>query len=508
MHHAPEAGYLHGNREGCLKGTRKDVLWRIEYWLTCEQDQHVFWLNGLPGTGKSTIAYTFAETSFADGKLGATFFCSRHFEDRSNLHMILPTLSFQLALRYPSFRQELLRVLRANPYVGREALSSQMEKLIAGPLQATQIPTLIIIDALDECRGKEPTSTLLSVLSHYMDKIPLVKFFITACSEPRIDQLRSLLPTTEVFNLSEVPYPSVERDIRLFFETKLSDIAKTQSDVSMEDWPSTHHINVLCKKAGGLFIYASTVIKFIASQHYLPDKRLELIINLPNTFHEGRLHDPIYSQILEQAVNNADVDNEDFHSCLKIVLGAISLVFIPLSVKTLSDLLRISDISTTLCPLNSLLLIPTDEAAPVHILHKSLFDFLTDPVQCGDKWFFVDTSACHTELLLSCVSLMKEKLKRNICNLDDYTLLSEIRDLPARQEHYIGDALKYACYFWANHLMEVSSPSAEGVKKVVDNFFETCFLYWIEVLCLTGNLSAGVHALGNVQRWYILVSSE
>ena len=85
MYHTTDAGHLCGNRQGCMKGTRRDVLSQIESWLMDKQDKRVFWLNGLAGTGKSTIAQTFAEMSFADGKLGASFFCLRDFEDRSNL---------------------------------------------------------------------------------------------------------------------------------------------------------------------------------------------------------------------------------------------------------------------------------------------------------------------------------------------------------------------------------------------------------------------------------------
>ena len=106
MHHAADAGYRCGNRQGCLRGTRKDVLWQIDHWLTDKQDQCVFWLNGLARTGKSTIAQMFAKTSFADGKLGASFFCLRDFADRSNLQTIFPTLTFQLAYCYPPFRWE------------------------------------------------------------------------------------------------------------------------------------------------------------------------------------------------------------------------------------------------------------------------------------------------------------------------------------------------------------------------------------------------------------------
>src|SRR5579864_4556790 len=144
MGHANDAGYLLGNRRGCMKGTRRDVLFQLENWLNDEQDKRVFWLNGLAGTGKSTIAQTFAELNFADGKLGASFFCSRYYDDRNNLQKIFPTLAFQLARRYPRFREELLPVLTANPDVGRETLCSQMEKLIVHPFEKTRIQTLII----------------------------------------------------------------------------------------------------------------------------------------------------------------------------------------------------------------------------------------------------------------------------------------------------------------------------------------------------------------------------
>ena len=166
MPYANKAEYLSTeNRQGCLRGTRADILLQLEHWLKDTQDRHIFWLNGLAGTGKSTIAQTFAEISFADGMLGASFFCSRDFEDRSNLQMIFPTLAFQLAYRYPLFRWELLQVLRANPRIWQEALYSQVEKIIVDPLKAADIQTLIIIDALDECKDDEPASAILSVLS-------------------------------------------------------------------------------------------------------------------------------------------------------------------------------------------------------------------------------------------------------------------------------------------------------------------------------------------------------
>ena len=53
--------------------------------------------------GKSTIAQTIAERLFAEGQLGASFFCSRDFEDRRDLQFIFPTIAAQLARRYTKF---------------------------------------------------------------------------------------------------------------------------------------------------------------------------------------------------------------------------------------------------------------------------------------------------------------------------------------------------------------------------------------------------------------------
>ena len=76
MYHTSDASHCSGERQGCLRGTRGDVFLQLGQWLEDEQDQHIFWLNGLAGTGKSAIAQTFAEISFADGNLGASLFCS------------------------------------------------------------------------------------------------------------------------------------------------------------------------------------------------------------------------------------------------------------------------------------------------------------------------------------------------------------------------------------------------------------------------------------------------
>ena len=103
---------------------------------------------------------------------------------------------------------------------------------------------------------------------------------------------------------------------------------------------------------------------------------------------------------------------------------------------------------------------------------------------------------------------MGERLKKNICELDDYVSLSTVKDLSTCWKNHIGDSLEYACQFWTRHLLKVPSDSShiEKVQDAIDRFFTTCLLSWIEVLSIMGNLNVGVYALNDIQKWYKLVS--
>ena len=73
------AGYQTGHHDKCFPGTRESILKDLMLWARSPQDQNVFWLNGLAGTGKSTIAQSFSEAVAEEGFLGASFFCSRDY---------------------------------------------------------------------------------------------------------------------------------------------------------------------------------------------------------------------------------------------------------------------------------------------------------------------------------------------------------------------------------------------------------------------------------------------
>jgi pantothenate kinase-related protein Tda10 len=48
-------------RNGCTEDTRMAILDKLQTWATDNTTSKVYWLNGMAGTGKTTIAYSFGE---------------------------------------------------------------------------------------------------------------------------------------------------------------------------------------------------------------------------------------------------------------------------------------------------------------------------------------------------------------------------------------------------------------------------------------------------------------
>ena len=502
------AGHQAGHHDTCLWGTRESVLGDIMRWVEDPQERHVFWLNGLAGTGKSTIAQTFAKMVANNGTLGASFFCSRDYLDRKELSNIFPTLSYQLACRYPAFRSEIIRAIQRDPSVARNSLISQLEHLIVGPLSSTNLSCVIIVDALDECVDDQPASAILSVLGRFVKRLPSVKFFITGRPEPRIRtgfRLPLLEPLTQVFLLHEVELSSVDKDIRLYLEDKLTVVAKRRSDLDLTDpWPCAEDLGTLTKKSSGLFIFASTLARFIESEHHEPNERLQLIITAPDsTVHEGRAGiDPLYTQVFLHAFSN--VREDAVFASLRRVLAAVVLAFNPLSRKQLAEILDIkpSLITTTLRHLHSVLLIPHEDSKEIRIFHKSFPDFLQDPGRCSDPRFFISSPVYHANMALSCLELLK-KLKRNPCDLPDFVMNRDVPDIPDLLEDKIGGALRYACASWAMHVRSspIDNDHASRLVTSATEFLKENVPPWIEVMSLENQLEGVIHNINNLLDW-------
>ena len=498
--YAKRAEYRHGNRSGCLRGTRVAILDEIELWTRDFDKPPVYWLNGLAGTGKSTIAQTIAERTFAGGRLGASFFCSRDFEDRRSLQSIFPTLAVQLARRYTKFRSIFIRLVQSDPEIVHESLYNQMKNLIVQPLVESSISTVIVIDALDECKDEEPASAILSVLGQFVAKVPMVKFFITGRPESRIQEgfrLPLLAKVTDVFILHQVEPGQVDNDIRLFFGHSFSEL-KTRLH-GLDGWPTEEQLDLLCERAGGLFVYAMATVRFIGQRSSSPKKQLDCLLrSQSSSVFEGRTKfradttlDSLYTSILQEAFGDDDPEND---SRIRSVLGAVVLATNPLSPSAIAALLGFEseEVFPILLSMHSLLVLREDINQPVRTFHKSFPDFIVNPARCLTSRFRVCPPDQHAELLVGSLKTMNRELEWNICKLPDGVVNSDVIDLGERTNEHIGQVLEYACRSWYKHLV---GAIPARIMRILRRFLEEKFLFWLEVLSVLGAAREAVHAL-------------
>ena len=466
-------------------------------------------MNGLAGTGKSTITQTVVERVFADGQLGASFFCSRDFEDRSNLKFIFPTLAVQLARRYTEFRSIFIPLVRSDPGVAHESLYNQMNKLIIRPFKKSKISTVIVIDALDECKDEESTSAILSILGQFVSQVPKVKFFVTGRPEPRIREgfhLPLLAKATDVFILHEVESSQVSSDIRLFLRHRFSGLKAHRQGLG--NWPVEGQLDLLCERAAGLFIYAMATVKFIENQNSNPRKRLDLLLQSPkNSAYEGKTKfksnttlDLLYMSILQEAFSgNIPEDDPNIRS----VLGAVVLTTNPLSPSVIATLLGFDteDVFLFLSSVHSLLILQEDIDHPVQPFHKSFPDFIMDPARCANQRFFISPPDHHMELLVGCLEVMNQRLEKNICKLPDAVINSEVNDLQERTNKYIEHSLQYASRSWHKHLIGAAPMHVVKIIPILHQFLEEKFLFWLEVLSVLGTAREAANALEAAAKW-------
>lgn len=110
--HAAQATFNSSDKQHdhlCFQGTRVDVLDHIRAWALGGDEMCIFWLNGMAGTGKSTIVRTIAHEFNNQKCLGASFFFSRGTEDRSRSGKFFTTIAMQLGKFSPALKPRIRR---------------------------------------------------------------------------------------------------------------------------------------------------------------------------------------------------------------------------------------------------------------------------------------------------------------------------------------------------------------------------------------------------------------
>ncbi|EER45012.1 predicted protein [Histoplasma capsulatum H143] len=226
----------------CLEGTRIDILREIQHWGDGHREECMFWIKGLAGTGKSTLARTIAHHFNGKGRLGASFFFSRGKKDLGDATAILTTIAVQLAEALPDLKNDICDVIEKHGDIGQQPLYNQWRELIFQPLLRLDrklllpIVLVFVLDALDECEGDEHLGEILRLLTELKSlKILRVKVLLTSRPERSIYASFRELPDIVHHDLTlhSVPKVVIDGDISIFLRYELGKIqSKRRIDTS------------------------------------------------------------------------------------------------------------------------------------------------------------------------------------------------------------------------------------------------------------------------------------
>jgi hypothetical protein len=506
--------YHNQHNTECHPDTRVALLNEIYKWADNPDDHCIFWLQGMAGTGKSTISRTVAHGLAERGMLGASFFFKRGEGDRGKAERFFTTITEQLVRHYPALVQHVRQAIEDDSNITKSSTIIQFEKLMLQPLkkissdpQSPLTTMVIVVDALDECDPEWHATTIISLLPQVKQLSSVrLKFFVTSRPEfPIRLQFNEISGTYQDLVLHHVNKDIIEHDIHTFLEFELSNFRGKYNNLVPKDrqlssdWPGKTNLQILVRMAVPLFIFAKTISRFLGDwkggRH--PDKKLNDILKYQTRSQTSKL-DATYAPVLDQLlIDLSGPAQENRARQFREIVGPIIILANPLSTISLSRLLEIDklDVDSELDLLHSVLDIPSNPGMPIKLLHLSFRDFLVDPKKCDNNPFWVSEIKTHEKLMTKCLDLLLKHLKKDICRLQ---IPGKTRASLDKQTilNCLPSEVQYACLYWVYHLKESEGVIRDGDQ--IEYFLERHFLHWLEALSLIGRLSESIGMIDNL----------
>ncbi|KAE9401076.1 WD40 repeat-like protein [Gymnopus androsaceus JB14] len=474
------ASFKSGHHSPCLEGTRTGILEMLMEWARNPHSQPIFWLSGIAGSGKSTIAQSFCESLEKNNLLGGSFFCSRESEECREVRRIVPTLTYFLAQQFKSYYDQIVIALERDMTLASQSIKRQLEYLLLHPLGNINISQehwyfVLVIDALDECEDVDATQNVISILRAMPPAFYLhIHIFISCRPEYYIQQEFERTSNKYLFKLHDMQTEIVQKDIQLYLHRSLHDQPISANDIVL-----------LSEQAGKFFIYAFTQVQYLKKSPGPSALRLRLNNLLQNKFIAKSI-DGLYDLLLTQAISGLEAnEKEDGRFFINLIVSLSD----PLSQHALSELWKPCDVDR----FRSVLNIPEHEEIPIHIFHASFSDYVLDQRRCHVD-FYCDPDEIHQILTLACIKYMNKNLKYNTCNMqidNDVTCFSQAQ---------ISPSLQYSCKHWIFHLTKCTGLSKE-IFMELEKFSKQCLFFWMEILCILQSIENAIPGLKAISSW-------
>lgn len=258
-------------RSEVLPGTMQSEIEFINHWVTdANSTQNVLWIHGPPGSGKSALTAAIENFYLEMNRLGALIFFDRTKPRESHPRNFICGLASQLGRFDSRLGDVMIQAIDNKPSVlGQAGYQEMFTKLLSEPLRVVtdmpvKGPTVIVIDAMDECgEAAWDRRELMKVLVAELATLPPTFRWIIA-SRPEND-LRNHLAKPNILSHALTPESDeTRRDIEAMLRHKLTEIIDENQYLDLPvDWPGQARVEALVNYADGNFGRAQEALKCI-----------------------------------------------------------------------------------------------------------------------------------------------------------------------------------------------------------------------------------------------------
>ncbi|KAJ7259311.1 hypothetical protein C8J57DRAFT_1185176 [Mycena rebaudengoi] len=368
----------------CHPGTRAEILQDLSSWSVDTNVEPMLWLRGSAGVGKSAIAQKFSGDCNNRGQLGASFFFKRGHPKRGMWGGLIATIAYQLSTAVPEFFMPLQQAIETDKLIIGRSIPIQFQRLVVEPFSSISSPgftPVVVLDGLDECADHKHQQQILWLFTKTIQNGQLpIRLLIASRPEPYLqevleDQVVVPLCRQKELTADWSAYKNIEIYIRDEFSRIRSEFQSRGVDLG-EAWPASDTLRHLIKKSSEIFIYATTVVRFLDDEYSHPADRLASVVALdPDS---TTPLDDLYMQILSalpQRPGQLRILHAILHPTrrLKLVLEDIDMALglsrgtSRLMLRALHSVLKVPPVQT-----------PLVEEEFVEPLHASFMDYLCD----------------------------------------------------------------------------------------------------------------------------------
>jgi Cdc6-like AAA superfamily ATPase len=489
----------------CLDSTRKDLLSDVTAWFDDISEPNVLWLSGAPGTGKTAIAWSLlAEIEKQQRSAGDFFF--RLYQHAP--YQLWRTMAYKMAKFHPAIKHEVYKAVTREEGVLLDDVQWTFDNLVAAPLKALDARLsnrgpILLIDGIEQC-SQWPSNwqTAIDTLPQWLSLPRHCKLIVISRPQSEIEKAfeGKDIKRVELSTGDDVYAGSItENDVRTYLYHRFAEMRRQDKSIS-EYWPDGEAISKLVDHTRGLFKWAAIAVDDIQASG-ARENQLETIIEDGTTTTLK-----YFDAYLLEIMTIFDVKPIE---TFRATMGTIALSKQPLTMDDLEYFLhyRFPTSSGGTLEATCYRLLPIisieGEKKTIKIRHKAYKDFLTDSKRCTRSDFLVDRSKAHRKMAMSCLKIMQQELKFNICGLkSSYLLNYEVVDNDMIEKS-ISSLLAYACQHWADHLRGIASTEKRDAEIVnlLRTFLNSHLLFWLEVLSLLSKSNIASRSLFVAADW-------